>query len=125
MFRDHLGSRLNSLNYQRTHDEPSIDQPGTGGAANTWPLQSPKPIRAKPGFSQKPRRMIASPSSTKLRPSPVASDTGAVPLQASSIIAPASPPVGPEIVPLPSTSPGCRLQPLIVWCATICETVQY
>jgi hypothetical protein len=58
-------------------------------------------------------------------PLPVGSDTGAVPFCASSIIAPASAALGPETVPLPSTSPGRRLQPLIVWCATICETVQY
>src|SRR4051794_12100919 len=29
------------------------------------------------------------------------------------------------MVPEPSRSPGCRLQPLEVWCATICATVQY
>lgn len=31
----------------------------------------------------------------------------------------------PETVPLPNRSPGWRLHPLEVWCATICATVQY
>ena len=31
---------------------------------------------------------------------------------------------GPDMVPLPNRSPGRRLQPLIVWCATICASVQ-
>ena len=32
---------------------------------------------------------------------------------------------GPEMVPLASRSPGTRLQPLEVWCATSWATVQY
>ena len=32
---------------------------------------------------------------------------------------------GPETVPLASRSPGRRLQPLQVWCATICAIDQY
>ena len=32
---------------------------------------------------------------------------------------------GAEMVPVPSRSPGRRLQPLQVWCATIWATVQY
>ena len=31
---------------------------------------------------------------------------------------------GPETVPVPNRSPGCRLQPLTVWWATICDTLQ-
>ncbi len=30
-----------------------------------------------------------------------------------------------EMVPVPSRSPGRRLQPPTVWCATICGSVQY
>jgi hypothetical protein len=37
---------------------------------------------------------------------------------------PALPASVPETVPLSNTSPGTRLQPLDVWCATICFTVQ-
>ncbi len=43
-------------------------------------------------------------------------------LQQRASLLPAS---GPESVPEPSRSPGCRLQPLTVWCATSCATVQY
>src|SRR4029077_16728298 len=91
----------------------------------TSPRHSPNPIRAKPGFSQNPRRATVSPSSRKERFSPVAKLTGAAPLSASSINAPASLTVGPDTVPVPSTSPTLRLQPLIVWCASIWAIVQY
>jgi len=33
--------------------------------------------------------------------------------------------VGPEMVPLPSKSPGCRSHPLLVWWVIICATLQY
>ena len=41
-----------------------------------------------------------------------------------SIIVPASPGSGPEIVPVPSRSPGSRLHPPTVWCAIKCGKVQ-
>ena len=64
-------------------------------------------------------------SSRKRRSSPVESLTGfSPPFAASSRLPqPASP--GPERVPVPIRSPGRRLQPLQVWCASICATVQY
>ncbi len=42
----------------------------------------------------------------------------------SSTKEPASAGVGPDCVPLPNRSPGRRLQPLTVWCATSCEMLQ-
>jgi hypothetical protein len=62
----------------------------------------------------------------KVRVSPVAGQ-GMVwrPPWLSSTIAPASDGVGPEMVPVPSRSPLCRLQPPTVCCVTICATVQY
>ena len=38
---------------------------------------------------------------------------------------PPPPLTGPLIVPLPSRSPGLRLQPVTVWCASCCVMLQY
>ena len=71
-------------------------------------------------------RITSSPSSRKRRSSPEASAIGLLAalrgLQQAAVARPRS---GPEIVPVPSRSPGRRLQPLQVWCAIICATVQY
>jgi hypothetical protein len=60
----------------------------------------------------------------KVRVSPEGRVSGLLPPWVSSIIEPAMSGAVPEMVPEPSRSPGCRLQPLEVWCATICATVQ-
>src|SRR5271154_6351125 len=44
--------------------------------AQIWPRTSPKPMRAAPGFSHQPRRMIVSPSSRNVRVSPELSFNG-------------------------------------------------
>src|SRR5208282_4671413 len=45
-------------------------------AAQIWPRTSPRPMRAAPGFSHQPRRMIVSPSSRNVRVSPELSFSG-------------------------------------------------
>ena len=46
-------------------------QGGLFFAGRTVPTHSPKPMRAAPGFSHQPRKMMASPSSTQVRTSPL------------------------------------------------------
>src|SRR5258706_13504289 len=94
-------------------------------AGNAVPTHSPKPMRAAPGLPHQPRITTASPSSRKVRFSPFGSVNAFLPFRLSSSIEPACSGLGPDCVPLPNMSPGCRLQPLTVWCATICDTVQY
>src|SRR6185503_12591453 len=43
----------------------------------------------------------------------------------NSSIEPPCPGSGPDCVPVPSKSPGPKLQPLLLWCAISCATVQY
>ena len=75
--------------------------------------------------SQYPFSITSSPSSRNARVSPPGNESGFLPPWVSSIIEPKEPGAAPESVPEPSRSPGRRLQPLEVWCATICATVQY
>ena len=86
---------------------------------------SPKPIDAAPGRRHAPRRITSSPSSRNPRVSPLGNTTGSVPRHDNSSSDPRSSCVGPDTVPLASRSPGRRLQPVRVWCATIWSNVQY
>ena len=52
------------------------------------------------------------------------SSIGVLPPWVSSSSEPASAGSGPDSVPVPSMSPGCRLQPLTVWCVISCATFQ-
>ena len=58
-------------------------------AGRIVPQQLPKPMRAKPCFSHQPRRTTASPSSRKVRCSPLGSCKGFLPPLVNSISAPA------------------------------------
>src|SRR5690606_28405103 len=98
-------------------DQYVLDSHGNGllqaaRAGAIVPAQSPKPMRRQPGRSQCPRRITVSPSSRKLRCSPSASCNGCLPPTDSSSIEPPWPGAGPDCVPEPRRSPGCRLQPL-------------
>ena len=73
-----------------------------------------------PSRSHQARRITASPSSRKVRVSPLGSVTGCLPPSVSSSSEPPCPGAGPDSVPVPSRSPGRRLQPLTVWCASSC-----
>src|SRR5215468_1399277 len=85
---------------------------------------SPKPMWAKPARSQWPRKMTPSPSSRNRRVSPVGNAIGSrPPLLSSRRLAQLSD-SGPDTVPEPIRSPISRLQPLLVWWATIWATVQ-
>lgn len=87
---------------------------GNGRAAAIKPTQDPKPIDAKPSRSQRPRKITSSPWRKKDQLSPFGSAIGRAPAFVSSSILPSSSVVGPEIVPVPSRSPACKLQPLTV-----------
>src|ERR1700733_3423947 len=94
-------------------------------AGEIVPTQVPKPIRAKPARSQNPLKVTSSPSSKKTRCSEVGNRSGVCPRLVISRRLPKLASDSPEIVPEPMTSPISTLQPLLVWCATICATVQY
>ena len=87
-------------------------------AGSTVPQHSPKPTRAAPGFRTSRESPPASPSSRNTRCSPPGSWRV---LAASGQLnqCPGLIERGPDKVPLPSKSPGCRLQPLTVWWASI------
>ena len=68
--------------------------------------------------------ITSSPSARNPRVSPVGSVSGSAPRRVSSSSDPYESFAGPEIVPLASRSPGRRLQPLLVWWASICAAVQ-
>ena len=91
----------------------------------TRPDKSPDQSITALGRSHHARKITQSPSSRKVRCSSLPIRSGADPPTLSSTNEPASPAVGPDWVPVPNKSPGRRLQPLTVWCATSCETVQY
>lgn len=96
---------------------------------SSFPLHSPNPMPGTPGASHLAVNTTSSPSSKYTRsilppPGPAASCTLLLPPQVASSRQPRWPSSGPDTVPEPSTSPGCRLQPPAVWCATICWNVQ-
>ena len=70
-------------------------------------------------------KITSSPSSKYRRVSPFGSVNGLRPPVVISNRQPALPGSVPDNVPLPNRSPGWRLHPFDVWCATICATVQY
>src|SRR5450830_289821 len=80
-------------------------------AGNTVPATSPKPRRGKPARSVQPRMMTVSPSSMKMRVSPLPNSIDCLPPALSSSSEPADCGVGPDKVPEPSKSPARRLQP--------------
>src|SRR5450830_1684534 len=83
----------------------------TERAGNTVPATSPKPMRGKPSRSAQPRMMTVSPSSIKMRVSPLARLMDCLPPAVSSSSDPADSGVGPDKVPEPNKSPARRLQP--------------
>ncbi len=84
-------------------------------AGSTVPQHSPKPTRAAPGFSHQPRITTASPSSRNTRCSPPGNCHGVLAASGQLNQCPGLIERGARQVPLPSKSPGCRLQPLTVW----------
>ncbi|MNE21661.1 hypothetical protein D3C80_1148310 [compost metagenome] len=60
-----------------------------------------------------------------MRTSPDASSTGSLPPWVISSRLPNWPGWAPDKVPEPNRSPDCSWQPLTLWWATICATVQY
>ena len=83
------------------------------------PETSPNPIR-EPSSPAQPRITMESPSLRNLRSSPSATVTVALPPYVCSSKLPSVPGSDPEMVPEPKRSPGCRLQPVMVWWAIIC-----
>ena len=112
-----IGETL-ALTRQKT-DLGKFRRPDNVRSARSVPRHSPKLMRGKPGVSQKPRRMISSPSSRKARCSPLGSWIGLAPRWVISRREPCEPGFGPEMVPLARRSPSIRLQPLLVWWAII------
>src|SRR5690606_17666931 len=102
-----------------------LHRPAPQLAARILPRHSPKPMLATPSRLPRPRRMLSSPSSRNLRTSPLASSTGCLPPSVISSRLPKEPGTAPDRVPEPNRSPGCNWQPLTLWWATICATVQY
>ena len=107
---------------------PSSETPG--GVLFVWiqlsstrPAALPKPIRCS--LPARPRWMILLPCSMKVRASRERLHRLLAALRELHHRAVRVPASRPEIVPEPSRSPGRRLQPLEVWCATSCATVQY
>ncbi len=80
--------------------------------ATMVPAASPKPMRREACWHQ-PRKMTVSPSSRKVRVSP-AIESGSLPPRVNSRSEPAALSSAPDCVPVPSKSPGCKLQPLTV-----------
>mmetsp|Transcript_37344 Transcript_37344/g.51229 ORF Transcript_37344/g.51229 Transcript_37344/m.51229 type:complete len:227 (+) Transcript_37344:122-802(+) len=110
----------------------TVKTPTDGGgfklqrAGRITPAHSPKPRRVPSEFSQVPLMTILSPSSKNLRTtSPPLSLISFSPAHMSSSKDPKLPSSVPEIVPVPSRSPGRIGQPLIVWCASCCASDQY
>mmetsp|Transcript_22810 Transcript_22810/g.58052 ORF Transcript_22810/g.58052 Transcript_22810/m.58052 type:complete len:202 (-) Transcript_22810:949-1554(-) len=127
--------------------------PAGARAGSTTPLHSPNPILSPSLPSHHPLIMTSSPSSRYLRCRvapllPLLPEPASAAPDPAGLVSAASPPaagstsgcapprvissrharesgVGPLIVPLPSRSPGRRLQPPHVWCATIWGHVQY
>src|SRR5438270_10802691 len=94
-------------------------------AGSTRPAASPKPIVAWPSRAQRARSITSSPSSMKVRASPLGSSSEAFPPWVSSSSEPTESGVGPERVPEPTRSPGCRLQPFELWWAMSCAGVAH
>jgi hypothetical protein len=94
--------------YQRVFPVPELS------AASILPTHDPKPMVAYPCRQHLPRNVISSPSSKKPRRSRFGSATGFDPALVNSSMLLSSAGLGPEIVPVPMRSPGCRLQPLMV-----------
>ena len=94
-------------------------------AASTRPRQAPKPIGTAPGALQRALSVSSSPSSRKLRSSPLASVSGAFPPWLISSSEPSPLDSATDSVPVPMRSPGIRLQPFELWWATICAADQY
>ena len=86
--------------------------------------QVPKPICTRFAAEANAEMLISSPSTRKVRVSPVGKVIGWVPPWVISRRLPRLSAAGPEMVPLPRRSPGRKLQPLEEWCAIICATVQ-
>src|SRR6266513_1378297 len=105
-------------------DSPWFSRHFSRLAGSTRPAASPKPIVAWPSRAQRPRSITSSPSSMKVRASPLGSPSDALPPRVSSSSEPTESGVGPERVPEPSRSPGCRLQPFELWWAMSCAGVQ-
>ena len=97
---------------------------GRAGDGSTVAAQGPKPMRARPGRWHHARSVTVSPSCKNVRVSPPGSEMGTLPPCVSSMSEPPCPASGPDCVPLPSRSPGRRLQPLLLWCATSWASVQ-
>ena len=94
-------------------------------AGSTVPRHSPKPMRTAPSRlapAAQDHRVAVLEEGARLAVRQLRS--AACRRAVSSSSEPASSASGPTCVPVPSRSPGCRLQPLTVWCATICATVQ-
>src|SRR5262249_10768058 len=93
-------------------------------AGKTRPVTSPNPIRELFPWHH-PVIVTRSPSCKNVRFSPSGNVSGFVPFHASSSRLPYESGVGPLMVPDASRSPGRRLQPLTVWCASCWQTFQY
>src|ERR1700722_3848371 len=91
---------------------------------STVPVTSPKPMRAPPAPGAVAVMVTVSPSSRKVRGSPL-TVTGSAPPQVSSMNAPRCARSGPEIVPDANRSPLLVDAPFTVMCASICAGDQY
>ena len=90
-------------------------------AGSTVPRHSPKPMRRKPSRSQQPRRITAvAVLEEGARLAVGQRDRLLAALRSARAASRPRSGVGPDSVPVPNRSPGCRLQPLTVWCATSC-----
>src|SRR5207237_3662960 len=130
-FRRRRGDRYRSTKPARTADgrslvpRPMIHPSTCYAEATTRPTHSPKPMRTAPSPSHQALSVISSPSSRKLRFSPLGSSIGALPPWLISRSEPRPVLASVDRVPVPMRSPGWRLQPLLLWWATICAALQY
>src|SRR4051794_20745011 len=83
-------------------------------AGLTRPTHSPKPIRRLLSLSHQAFSVTSSPSSRKLRVSPLGSSSCCLPPSLISRSEPSPPALSVDKVPVPIRSPGCRLQPLLL-----------
>lgn len=101
------------------------NQSSKGMAGRSFPSHFPKPILTPLSLTQYPRSITVSPSWMNFLSSPDSSLSGFVPFQDNSNMLPNESDASPLIVPEPSRSPGRRLHPVTVCCASCCFTVQY
>src|SRR3546814_7725841 len=100
-------------------------QRGYSGSAETIrPAHDPKPSGAKPARSHRAEKLTSSPSSRKVRVSPLGSVRGNSPILHNSNMLQKISRLGPDIVPETTRSPGQRLVPTQLICVNIRPKVQ-